>query len=64
MKQLLTKRRSYAGPTTCLSCDRSFESWDRRQNRLCATCRVAIEQQPFDGPVYTIEKPPLRSRDH
>jgi hypothetical protein len=41
---------SYAGPTTCLRCDARFESWDRRQNRLCEGCREAIEEQPSDEP--------------
>jgi hypothetical protein len=31
-----------AGPTTCLRCDDTFESWDRRQNRLCPGCCRAI----------------------
>ena len=41
-------RVSYAGPTTCLRCDHPFQSWDRRQNRLCPTCRQALTAQPSD----------------
>lgn len=37
---------AYAGPTACLRCDDTFESWDRRQNRLCPKCRVAIAAGP------------------
>jgi hypothetical protein len=47
----------YAGPTTCLRCDDLFESWDRRQNRLCDACRQAIAEQPSDEPSYTLSKP-------
>jgi hypothetical protein len=39
---------AYAGPTACLRCDDTFESWDRRQNRLCPKCRVAIAAGPSD----------------
>jgi hypothetical protein len=47
----------YAGFTTCLRCDIVFESWDRRQNRLCEACRQAIEEQPSDEPSHTIHQP-------
>jgi hypothetical protein len=47
---------SYAGLTTCLRCDTVFESWDRRQNRLCDACRQAIEAQPSDEPSHSIAK--------
>jgi hypothetical protein len=52
----------YAGLTTCLRCDSVFESWDRRQNRLCDVCRQAIEEQPSDEPSHTIAKPRRLSR--
>jgi hypothetical protein len=42
------KRHPYAGPISCLRCDRQFRSWDRRQNRLCPGCREAIEAEPSD----------------
>jgi hypothetical protein len=45
---------SYAGPTTCLRCDTVFESWDRRQNRLCDACRQAIEEQPSEEPIHRV----------
>jgi hypothetical protein len=48
----------YAGPTPCLRCDDVFESWDRRQNRLCPRCLEASEEQPSDEPSYR----PLMSR--
>jgi hypothetical protein len=35
MSQSPPKRNPYAGLTTCLRCNREFQSWDRRQNRLC-----------------------------
>jgi hypothetical protein len=46
--------QGYAGPTTCLRCDAGFESWDRRQNRLCPRCREAIAAQPSDEPQYDL----------
>jgi hypothetical protein len=52
-----SQRRSYAGPTTCLRCDRGFYSWDRRQNRLCTSCREYINSQPSDDDEYI---PPKR----
>jgi predicted amidophosphoribosyltransferase len=51
------KPSSYAGPTICLRCDRAFESWDRRQNRLCPSCREAMAEQASDEPSSTIELP-------
>jgi hypothetical protein len=47
----------YAGPTICLRCEETFESWDRRQNRLCDACRHTIAQQPSDEPAHSISKP-------
>jgi DNA-directed RNA polymerase subunit RPC12/RpoP len=49
--------KSYAGPTTCLRCDERFQSWDRRQNRLCPRCRHVIDAQASEEPLYTIVKP-------
>ena len=51
-----TKRSRYAGPTSCLRCDAVFESWDRRQNRLCPSCRQVIEAQPSDEPSYALSR--------
>jgi predicted amidophosphoribosyltransferase len=48
---------SYAGRIPCLRCDKPFESWDRRQNRLCDACGQAIAEQPSDEPAYAIAKP-------
>jgi hypothetical protein len=50
----------YAGPTMCLRCDAVFQSWDRRQNRLCPSCREAIEAELSDEPLHHL--PPRRSR--
>jgi hypothetical protein len=52
-----SKRPSYAGLTTCLRCDRRFYSWDRRQNRLCLTCREYLDREPSDEESYA---PPKR----
>lgn len=49
----------YAGLTTCLRCDHVFESWDRRQNRLCDTCLLAMAEDPSDEP-----SPILLTRRH
>ena len=48
---------AYAGLTTCLRCDKVFESWDRRQNRLCGACRQAMAERPPGEPPYTIAEP-------
>ena len=45
---------AYAGPTICLRCDKQFQSWDRRQNRLCVVCQQTIAEQPSDEPTYAI----------
>jgi hypothetical protein len=50
------KRSSYAGPTACLRCDRSFASWDRRENRLCPNCREYLHEEPSDEPSYRLPK--------
>jgi hypothetical protein len=53
---------AYAGLTTCLRCDIVFESWDRRQNRLCDACRQAIAEQPSEEPSHAIHKPRRQPR--
>jgi hypothetical protein len=53
-RQKPPKPTSYAGPTTCLRCDALFNSWDRRQNRLCPQCQNAIKAHPSGEPVYFI----------
>jgi hypothetical protein len=55
---------SYAGPTTCLRCDREFSSWDRRQNRLCPPCLQAIKDEASDEPSYSLPTSLRRSRLH
>lgn len=37
---------AYAGPVTCLRCDKTFRSWDRRHNRLCPVCHDTIRELP------------------
>lgn len=34
-------RSKYAGPVKCLRCDSTFESADRRTNRICPRCKNA-----------------------
>ena len=48
------KRNAYMGPTTCLRCDQTFLSWDRRQNRLCPRCREAIAEEPSEEAPYRL----------
>jgi hypothetical protein len=50
------KPNAYAGPTTCLRCDGVFESWDRRQNRLCPRCRAAIAAEPTHETLHRLPK--------
>ena len=50
MDQTPVTRVSYAGPMTCLRCDHTFRSWDRRHNRLCQCCRNVLKTQPSDAP--------------
>jgi hypothetical protein len=57
------KATTYAGLTTCLRCDEVFESWDRRQNRLCQKCREAIRVEPSDEQSYRLPKRKGRPRD-
>ena len=47
----------HAGLTTCLRCDQEFWSWDRRQNRLCATCHEAIDADSSDEDDYPFHAP-------
>ena len=62
-RQKLRTTSAYAGPTTCLRCDEVFDSWDRRQNRLCEPCRVAVAAQPSDEPSHPLPKGQGRARD-
>ena len=55
-RQKTPKPTAYAGRTPCLRCDEVFDSWDRRQNRLCDACRQAIAEQPSEEPVHSIGK--------
>jgi hypothetical protein len=57
------KDSPYAGRTTCLRCDREFQSWDRRQNRLCAHCRDAIAEGASEEPSYQLTRPRPRTHD-
>jgi len=52
MDQTPAPRVSSAGPTTCLRCDHTFRSWDRRHNRLCQPCRNVLNTQPSDEISY------------
>jgi hypothetical protein len=42
-------RVSSAGPTTCLHCEPTFRSGDRRYHRLCPRCRPLLSTQPSDA---------------
>jgi hypothetical protein len=59
MDQTPVTRVSYAGLTTCLRCDQTFRSWDRRYNRLCQRCRNVLNTQPSDETSY---RAPTRRR--
>jgi hypothetical protein len=56
-RQTAPKPTSYAGSTTWLRCDEVFDSWDRRQNRLCPRCQQAIETHPPGEPPYSPPSP-------
>ena len=56
--------QGYAGPTTCLRCDAGFESWDRRQNRLCPRCRNELDQEPSAERRLPFHLPTRRGRNH
>ena len=62
MYQKPPTRTRYAGPTTCLRCDEIFDSWDRRQNRLCPHCLQAIKEGASDEPSYPLPTHIRRSR--
>ncbi len=53
----------YAGPVTCLRCEKTFQSWDRRQNRLCPNCREAIAEEASEEPSYDLLPRRFRYRD-
>jgi predicted amidophosphoribosyltransferase len=53
----------YAGPTTCLRCENTFESWNRRQNRLCPNCREAIDREPSEESHVPFRPPTRRGRN-
>jgi hypothetical protein len=61
MRRKPTTPSARAGRTTCLRCERHFESWDRRQNRICPSCHETMAEQPSDEPSYTIDLPNLRA---
>jgi predicted amidophosphoribosyltransferase len=56
------KAGPYAGPIPCLRCDREFQSWDRRHNRLCPRCRETLEREPSEEPSHALPMPIRRSR--
>jgi hypothetical protein len=58
-----SKPSPYAGPTTCLRCEKTFESWDRRQNRLCLRCRETIDREPSEEPHLPFRAPTRRGRN-
>ena len=60
-RQKSPKPTAYAGPTTCLRCDETFKSWDRRQNRLCPDCCEAIAEEPSEEPSYDLPTRRFRS---
>jgi predicted amidophosphoribosyltransferase len=53
----------YAGPVTCLRCEKTFQSWDRRQNRICPNCREAIAEEASEEPSYDLSPLRFRYRD-
>jgi predicted amidophosphoribosyltransferase len=56
------KDNPYAGYAACLRCDRTFHSWDRRQNRLCPSCKNELDQEPSEEPSHELPTPIRRSR--
>jgi hypothetical protein len=48
------KPAAYTGPIPCLRCDKTFQSWDRRQNRVCPACCKVIAAEPSDEPSYPL----------
>ena len=61
MRQSPMKHQPYAGTTTCLRCDKKFQSWDRRHNRLCRRCRETIEREPSEEPPQPLPRSLRRS---
>jgi predicted amidophosphoribosyltransferase len=57
------KPTAYAGPTICLRCDQTFESWDRRQNRLCPLCRHNLDREPSEERRFPFHPPMRRGRN-
>ena len=57
------KDSPYAGPTQCLRCDQEFWSWDRRQNRLCLSCRETIERESSEEPLSPFHPPTRQWRN-
>jgi hypothetical protein len=55
MDQTPAPRVSYAGPATCLCCDQTFRSWDRRHTRLCPRCRQVLSTQPSDEASHRVQ---------
>jgi hypothetical protein len=53
----------YAGPATCLRGEDTFQSWDRRQNRLCPRCRNALDQEPSEERRFPFHQPTRRGRN-
>jgi hypothetical protein len=56
MRHKPTTPSARAGLTSCLRCERPFESWDRRQNRLCPSCRQYLQEEPSDEHNYALPK--------
>jgi hypothetical protein len=50
------KDNPFAGLTTCLRCDRKFDSWDRRHNRICPSCKEELAERPSPEPSYRVSK--------
>jgi hypothetical protein len=57
------KDTPFAGLTTCLRCDRTFDSWDRRHNRICPSCKEFLQKEPSPEPVYRVSKRHLSRED-
>ena len=64
MDQPPAPRVSYAGPTTCLRCDQTFRSGDRRHNRLCPRCRHLLTTQPSDEASHQVPTRRRLTPDH
>jgi hypothetical protein len=64
MDQPPAPRVSYAGPATCLRWDHPFQSWDRRHNRLCPSCRQVLSTQPSEETAHAAPSRQRRTPDH